>query len=76
MTRRPLLITRPGVQQCQAQGKVFCLLLGYIQDRTRVFWVVNILLPDHVGLPHILDLAVHLVPLQTWVGSGGIILRP
>ena len=36
-----------------------------------VFWVVNILLPDHVGLPHVLDLAVHLVPLQTWVGRGG-----
>ena len=40
-----------------------------------VFWVVNILLPDHVGLPHVLDLAVHLVPLQTWVGRG-VILRP
>ena len=36
-----------------------------------VFWVVNILLPDHVGLPHVLDLAVHLVPLQTWVGRVG-----
>ena len=23
-------------------------------------WVVDILLPDHVGLPYVLDLAVHL----------------
>ena len=36
--------------------------------KTRVFWVVNIL---HVGLPHVLDLAVRLVHLQTWVGRGG-----
>ena len=27
--------------------------------------VVDILLPDHVGLPHVLDLAVHLVHLST-----------
>ena len=26
--------TRPGVQQCQAQGLVFCPWLGLIQDRT------------------------------------------
>ena len=26
---------------------------------------------EHVELPHVLDLAVHLVPLQTWVGRGG-----
>ena len=27
-------VTRPGVQQCQAQGLVFCPWLGSIQDRT------------------------------------------
>ena len=42
-----------------------------LQIKTRVFWVVHILLPDHVGLRHVLDLAVLLVPLQTWVGRGG-----
>ena len=31
-------------------------------------WVVDILLPDHVGLPYVLDLAVHLVHLSTWMG--------
>ena len=35
------------------------------------FLVLNILLPKHVGLTHVLDLAVNLVPLQTWVGRGG-----
>ena len=33
--------------------------------------MVDNLLPEHVELPHVLDLAVHLVPLQTWVGRGG-----
>ena len=28
--------TRPGVQQCQAQGLVFRSLLGLIQDRIRM----------------------------------------
>ena len=31
-----LISTRPGVQQCQAQGLVFCSWLGLIQDRTRM----------------------------------------
>ena len=28
-------------------------------------------IPDHVGLPNVLDLAVHLVQLMTWKGWGG-----
>ena len=31
------LKTRPGVQQCQAQGQVFCPWLGLIKDRTGMF---------------------------------------
>ena len=37
-------------------------------------WVIDNLFPDHVGLPHVLDLAVHLVQLTTWMGRG-VILR-
>ena len=33
--------------------------------------MVDNLLPDHVELPHVLDLAVHLVQLMTWMGRGG-----
>ena len=33
--------------------------------------MVDNLLPDLVGLPHILDLAVHLVQLITWIGRRG-----
>ena len=33
--------------------------------------MVDNLLPDHVGLLHVLDLAVHLVQLMTWMGRGG-----
>ena len=33
--------------------------------------MVDNLLPDHVGLPHFLDLAVHLVQLTTWMGRVG-----
>ena len=29
---------------------------------------VDNLLPDHVGLPNVLDLAVNLVQLMTWMG--------
>ena len=29
--------------------------------------MVDNLLPDHVELPHVLDLAVHLVQLMTWI---------
>ena len=35
------------------------------------FWVVGNLLPDHVELPLVLVLAVHLVQLMTWMGRGG-----
>ena len=35
------------------------------------FLVVDNLLFDHVGLPHVLDLAVHLVHLSTWIALGG-----
>ena len=31
--------------------------------------MVDNLLPDHVGLPHVLDLAVHLVQMMTWLGD-------
>ena len=30
-------LTRPGVEQCQAQGQVFCPCLGSIQDWIRFF---------------------------------------
>ena len=33
--------------------------------------MVDNLLPEHVQLPHVLDLAVHLVQLTTWMGRGG-----
>ena len=33
--------------------------------------MVDNLLPEHVELPHILFLAVHLVQLTTWMGWGG-----
>ena len=34
--------------------------------------MVDNLLPDHVGLPPVLDLAVHLVQLTTWMGRWGL----
>ena len=36
-------------------------LIRFDSGQDRVFWVINILLPDHLELPHVLDLAVHLV---------------
>ena len=33
--------------------------------------MVDNLLPEHVELLHVLDLAVHLVQLMTWMGRGG-----
>ena len=33
--------------------------------------MVDKLLPDHEGLPHVLDLAVHLLRLTTWMGREG-----
>ena len=39
-----------------------------------MFWVVDNLLLDHVGLPHVLDLAVHLVIFLAWWGSSQDIL--
>ncbi len=36
--------------------------------------MVDDLLPDHVGLTHVLDLAVHLVHQTTWMDRG-VILR-
>ena len=33
--------------------------------------MVDNLLPEHVELPHVLDLAVLLVQLTTWIGMGG-----
>ena len=33
--------------------------------------MVDNLLHEHVALPHVLDLAVHLVQLTTWMGRGG-----
>ena len=37
--------------------------------------VVDNLLPKHEELPHVFDLAVHLVQLITWMGRG-VIHRP
>ena len=37
--------------------------------------MVDNLLPDLVGLPHVLDLAVHLVQQMTWMGRGGETMR-
>ena len=39
--------------------------------------MVDNLLPDHVGLTHVFDLAVHihLVHLSPWIGRGGVCLR-
>ena len=34
-----------------------------------MLWVVDNLLTEHVELPHVLDLAVHLVQLTTWMDS-------
>ncbi len=34
-------------------------------------WVIDNLFPDHVGLPHVLNLAVHLVQQMTWISWGG-----
>ena len=33
--------------------------------------MIDILLLEHVGLPHILDLAVHLVNFFGWMSQGG-----
>ena len=33
--------------------------------------MVDNLLPEHVELPQVLDLIVHLVQLTTWMGRGG-----
>ena len=33
--------------------------------------VVDNLLHEHVELPHVLDLTVHLVHLTTWMGRAG-----
>ena len=35
--------------------------------------MVDNLLPEHIELPHVLDLAVHLVQLATWMGRGVIL---
>ena len=32
--------------------------------------VVDNLIPDHVELTHVLDLAVHLVIIVSWMGKG------
>ena len=43
--------TRLGVQQCQAQGLVFCPWLGSIQNRIRICKTY------HFGVPHVVDFA-------------------
>ena len=43
-------------------------------SNSQKFWVVDKLLLDHVGLPPVLDLGVHLVIILVW-WVGGIILR-
>ena len=62
---------------CMTNKSKFCVellsSLRPIKNKIK-FLVVDILFPDHVGLPHVLDLAVHLVYLSTWMGLG-VILR-
>ena len=73
-------MTRPGVQDrtrlCQSNKSKFCVE-PLTQTHKKIIlklWAVDILLPDHVGLPHVLDLEVHLVHLPPgWVW--GVILR-
>ena len=44
-------------------------VLSYSQFKN--LWVVDNLPPNHVELPHVLDLTVHLVHLTTWMGRAG-----
>ena len=43
----------------------------YLDTPISKLWVVDNILPEHVELPHVLDLAVHLVQLMTCMGRGG-----
>ena len=43
----------------------------YLATPISKIWVVDNILPEHVELPHVLDLAVHLDQLTTWMGRGG-----
>ena len=47
----------------------------YLATPISKLWVVDNILPEHVELPHVLDLAVHLVQMMTCMGRG-VILRP
>ena len=39
--------------------------------KVRVEWLNDKLLLEHVGLPHLLDLTVHLVNFLGWMSQGG-----
>ena len=56
----------------QAQGIVLDLFITGIW--VLKFWIVDIVLLYHVGLPHVFDLADHLVIILAW-WVGGIIPR-
>ena len=42
----------------------------YLDTPISKLWVVDNILPEHVELPHVLDLPVHLDQLTTWTGRG------
>ena len=51
----------------KGQSETLSEVLGY--SHLLELHVVEGLLPDHVELPHVLDLALHLVHM-TWMGRG------
>ena len=72
--------TRPAFNNVKPKDWYF--VLDQVQFRTglgcvrlinqnQMLWVVDILLPYHVRLPHLLDLAVQLVHVSTQMGLGG-----
>ena len=75
---RILLNYRPGVQQCQAQGLVFCLWFGTIKNRTGMcktkkskFWAGSRVPSWYPVL--LLDFAVHLVNFFGSISQGVIL---
>ena len=75
---------RTGLRLCKINKSEFITfslnlqVLGF--SHFQKLWVVDSLIPEHVELPHVLDFAVHLVQLTTWMGiasgQGGSPLFP
>ena len=42
-----------------------------LKVRVKSTWLIDKLLLEHVGLPHVLNLAVHLVIFWGWISQGG-----